>query len=161
MFSPNTYLIFSIVCFSLIIILRLFARLPSNKIVGDLKIPKKKFVLLVLDWCSSNLGRVRYGYTLDIKYCRPKEFAGYYFNHTRKIQIFVFDELDLLDLTEITIHEYIHHLQYANKKTDVEYSKYQSEVGYWNNPFEIEARDISKKMRNLCYDDIVKSNRVV
>ena len=161
MFSPNTYLIFSIVCFSLIVILRLFARLPSSKVVGDLKIPKKKFVLLVLDWCSSNLGNQKKGYLLEVKYCRSKEFAGYYFNHTRKIQIFVYDELDLLDLTEITIHEYIHHLQYANKKTDVEYSKYQSEVGYWNNPFEIEARDISKKMRNLCYDDIVKSNRVV
>jgi len=158
---PDIFLYFSIVCFSLIIILRLFARLPSNKIVGDLKIPKKKFVLLVLDWCVTNLGKQKLGYQLDVKYHRPKEFAGYYFNHTRKIQIFVYDELDLLDLTEITIHEYIHHLQYANKKTDVAYSKYQSEVGYWNNPFEIEARDISKKMRNLCYDDIVKSNRVV
>ena len=142
-------------------ILRLFERLPSSKVVGDLKIPKRKFVLLVLDWCSSNLGKQKQGYKLDIKYYRPKGFSGLYFNQTNTIQIFVFDELDLLDLTEIIIHEYVHHLQYSNKKTDSEYKKYQSEVGYWDNPFEIEARDISKKMRNLCYDDIVKSNRVV
>lgn len=158
---PDIFLYFSISCFSLCLILFLFSSFKTNKKVGDIKIPKKKFVLLVLDWCVTNLGKQKLGYQLDVKYHRPKEFAGYYFNHTRKIQIFVYDELDLLDLTEITIHEYVHHLQYANKKTDVEYSKYQSEVGYWNNPFEIEARDISKKMRNLCYDDIVKSNRVV
>lgn len=161
MFSPNTYLIFSIFCFSLILILRLFARMPSSKIVGDLKIPKREFVLLVLDWCSSNLGKQKQGYKLDIKYYRPKGFSGLYFNQTNSIQIFVFDELDLLDLTEIIIHEYVHHLQYANKKTDVEYSKYQSEVGYWNNPFEIEARDISKKQKNQCYKDVVNSTRVL
>ena len=159
--NPDIFLYFSISCFSICLILLYFSSFKTNKKVTHLKIPKRKFVLLVLDWCSSNLGRVRYGYTLDIKYCRSKEFAGYYFNHTRKIQIFVYDELDLLDLTEITIHEYIHHLQYANKKTDVEYSKYQSEVGYWDNPFEIEARRLSKKLKKQCYDDIVKSNRVV
>ena len=129
--------------------------------VRDIKIPKIQFVSKVLEWCSSNIGSNKQGYQLDLKYYRNNEFAGYYFNHTRKIQIFVFDELDLLDLTEITIHEYIHHLQYANKKTDVEYSKYQSEVGYWDNPFEIEARRLSKKLKKQCYDDIVKSNRVV
>ena len=161
MFSPNTYLIFSIFCFSLIFILRLFARMPSSKIVGGLKIPKRKFVLLVLDWCVTNLGNQKKGYLLDVKYYRSKEFAGYYFNHTRKIQIFVFDELDLLDLTEITIHEYIHHLQYADKKTEVEYSKYQNDVGYWNNPFEIEARRLSKIHKNQCYEDVVNSNKVV
>lgn len=161
MFSPNTYLIFSIVCFSLIVILRLFARLPSSKIVGDLKIPKRKFVLLVLDWCSSNLGNQKKGYLLEVKYCRSKEFAGYYFNNTKTIQIFVFDELDLLDLTEIIIHEYVHHLQYADKKTEFEYSKYENDVGYWNNPFEVEARNISKKLRNQCYKDVVNSTRVL
>ncbi len=135
--------------------------MPSSKIVADLKIPKRKFALLVLDWCVTNLGNQKKGYLLDVKYYRPKEFAGYYFSNTRTIQIFVFDELDLLDLTEIIIHEYVHHLQYANKKTDVEYSKYQSEVGYWNNPFEIEARAISKKLKNQCYEDVVYSNRVV
>ena len=158
---PDIFLYFSISCFSLCLILLNFSSFTTSKKVRDIKIPKIQFVSKVLEWCSSNIGSNKQGYQLDLKYYRNNEFAGYYFNQTKTIQIFVFDELDLLDLTEIIIHEYVHHLQYSNKKTDSEYKKYQSEVGYWNNPFEIEARDISKKMRNLCYDDIVKSNRVV
>lgn len=158
---PDIFLYFSISCFSLCLILLNFSLFTTSKKVRDIKIPKIQFVSKVLEWCSSNIGSNKQGYQLDLKYYRNNEFAGYYFNQTKTIQIFVFDELDLLDLTEIIIHEYVHHLQYADKKTEVEYSKYQNDVGYWNNPFEIEARDISKKMRNLCYDDIVKSNRVV
>lgn len=155
------FLFFSIFCFSLYFILRFRVITPNNKKVRDLKIPKKKFVLLVLDWCSTNLGSLKYGYELDIKYNRHKEFAGYYFNHSRTIQIFVFDELDLLDLTETIIHEYIHHLQYNKKKSDIEYNKYQNEVGYWNNPYEVEARRLSKTHKNKCYEDVVNSKRVV
>lgn len=129
--------------------------------VRDIKIPKIQFVSKVLEWCSSNIGSNKQGYQLDLKYYRNNEFAGYYFNQTKTIQIFVFDELDLLDLTEIIIHEYVHHLQYADKKTEVEYSKYQNDVGYWNNPFEIEARRLSKIHKNQCYEDVVNSNKVV
>ena len=159
--NPDIFLYFSISCFSLCLFLLLFSSFKTNKKVRDIKIPKKKFVLLVLDWCVTNLGKQKRGYQLDVKYHRPKEFAGYYFNNTKTIQIFVFDELDLLDLTEIIIHEYVHHLQYADKKTEFEYSKYENDVGYWNNPFEVEARNISKKLRNQCYKDVVNSTRVL
>lgn len=157
---PISFLIFSIICFSLYSILQDFVIPPSNKKVRDLKIPKKRFVLNVLDWCSTNLGSLKYGYELDIKYHRHKEFAGYYFNYSRTIQIFVFDELSLLDLTETIIHEYIHHLQYNKKKTDIEYNKCQNEIGYWDNPFEVEARRLSKIHKNQCYEDVVNSKRI-
>lgn len=161
MFSPNTYLYFSIFCFSLILILRLFSGMPSSKIVADLKIPKRKFVLLVLEWCSTNLGSLKYGYELDVKYHKNKVYGGIYILHTRTIRIYMFDDLPLIDLTEIIIHEYIHYLQNCKKGVDVEYKKYQREVGYWNNPFEIEARRLSKIHKNQCYEDIVNSKRVV
>ena len=158
---PDIFLYFSISCFSLCLILLNFSLFTTSKKVRDIKIPKIQFVSKVLEWCSSNIGSNKQGYQLDLKYYRNNEFAGYYFNQNKTIQIFVFDELDLLDLTEIIIHEYVHHIQYSNKLTDSEYKKYQREVGYWNNPFEIEARRLSKIHKNQCYEDVVNSNKVV
>jgi len=159
--NPDIFLYFSISCFSLCLILIIFSSFKNSKKVRDIKIPINQFVSKVLEWCSSNIGSHKQGYQVDLKYYRNNEFAGYYFNHTRTIQIFVYDELDLLDLTEIIIHEYIHHIQYSNNKTYSEYKKYQRDVGYWNNPFEIEARKLSKIHKNQCYEDVVNSKIVV
>lgn len=99
--NPDIFLYFSISCFSLCLILIIFSSFKNSKKVRDIKIPINQFVSKVLEWCSSNIGSHKQGYQVDLKYYRNNEFAGYYFNHTRTIKIFVYDELGLLDLTEI------------------------------------------------------------
>lgn len=151
-------IIFSIFCFSLWGIQLVFT---ADKTVMDLKIPKKQFVIYVLEWCSLNLGKLKHDYNLEIKYNKDKVYGGIYIPYSMTIRIFVHNELPLIHLTETIIHEYVHYLQNNKKGTDVEYNKHLRELGYWNNPFEVEARRISKIHKNQCYEYVVNSKRVV
>ena len=62
----------------------------------------------------------------------------------------MFDDLNLLELTDTIIHEYIHHLQFQKKSTEKDYNKKFTEIGYWNNPYEVNARKLAKQNRNDC-----------
>ena len=151
-------IIFSIFCFSLWGIQLVFT---ADKTVKDLKIPKKQFVIYVLEWCSLNLGKLKHDYNLEIKYHKDKVYGGIYIPYSRTIRIFVHNELPIIDLTENIIHEYVHYLQNNKKGTDVEYNKHLHELGYWNNPFEIEARKLSAKYKDQCYRYVTNSYRII
>lgn len=151
-------IMFSVSCFTLWGIQLVFT---ADKTVKNLKIPKKQFVIYVLEWCSSNLGKLKHDYNLEIKYHKDKVYGGIYIPNKRTIRIFVFDELPLIHLTETIIHEYVHYLQNNKKGVDVEYNKHLREVGYRNNPYEIEARKLSEKYKDQCYKDVANSYKII
>jgi hypothetical protein len=126
---------------------------PTNSLtVDDLPIPKKRFVELVLSWCHQNLGKPKHGYHLQIYYYVNKKWGGLYSFKNKQIIIYIPKGLTLTDLTNIVIHEYVHYLQLIKPADDAMYHKHTNEIGYWNNPYEVEARELSLKHQDKCME---------
>ena len=123
--------------------------------VSDLKIGKKKFVILVLQWCINNIENDHIPFYLKIIYRKPTKRMGYYQFWNKEITIFIDDSICLYELVDTAIHEFVHHLQLPNKKFEKEYSDKLISHGYYNHPMEREARNLAKKYRNQCYDEII------
>jgi hypothetical protein len=138
-----------VVLYLLVHILEMYYKRRTLK-VSDLKIGKKKFVLLVLKWCTENIHNNNTSFELKIVYRKPTTIMGRYSYYYQQMVIYIDDSLCLLDLTDTVIHEFTHHLQGAPKKHS---NKLQS--NYYDDPMEIEARKMAKKFRNQCYNEIV------
>ena len=118
--------------------------------VSDLKIGKKKFVLLVLQWCAQNIHDNNTSFELKIIYRKPTNIMGRYSYYYKRMEIYIDHSMTLIELTNTILHEYIHVLQGAPKKNA---NKLQS--NYYDDPFEIEAREMAEKFQNKCYDEII------
>ena len=148
-------LIFSITCIVLGLLL-LLLNTGSVLKVKDLKISKKKFVLLVLQWCSANLGTNKNRYYLHIYYYRSKECSGRYLYWNHHIVIYLYDDLLLTDLVQTILHEHAHHLQFSNKNAEQDYNKSLKNLGYWNHPFEIQARKVAERHKDSCFEWVIR-----
>jgi len=109
----------------------------------------------VLQWCINNIENNQIPLYLKIIYRKPTKRLGYYQSYDKMVVIYIDDSIDLYTLTDTTIHEYIHHLQMPSKKYEKEYSDKLITYGYENHPMEIEARNLAKKYRKQCYDEII------
>lgn len=118
--------------------------------VADLKIGKKKFVLLVLKWCAENIHNNNTSFTLKIIYRKPTKIMGRYSYYYKQMEIYIDYSLCLLELINTITHEYLHHLQGAPKK-----HLYKHPTNYLDDPMEIEARKFAEQFQNQCYDEIV------
>ena len=132
-------------------ILWLFRKSNCDLQVRDLRIPKKRFVLLVLQWCTKNLGTVKHQYYLKIYYYQSNKYSGRYLFNGKQIVIYLFDNLPLNELTDTIIHEWIHYLQFEKKSSEHDYDKKLMDIGYWENPYEVEARKLAKQYRKDCF----------
>ncbi len=128
----------------------LFRERPADLSVKDLRISKRQFVLAGLQWCQENLGTTKHRYDLKIYYYRNRKFGGKFQSYNKQIITYIYPDLKLTDLTDTIIHEYIHHLQFSDKSVEQDYNKKLAEVGYWENPYEQEARKIASQNRNEC-----------
>ena len=138
-----------ITCY-VIFLIWLFREQPADLSVKDLRISKRKFVLLGLQWCQENLETTKHRYDLKIHYYPNKTFGGKFQSYNKQIIIYLYPDLRLEDLVDITIHEFVHHVQFSKTSTEHEYNKKLAEVGYWENPFEVEARDLAQRHRREC-----------
>lgn len=68
----------------------------------------------------------------------------------KQIVIYMYDDLDINYLIDTVIHEYSHYLQFEKKSQEQDYDKKHFELGYLNNPYEIEARQIAKQKKKEC-----------
>jgi len=128
----------------------IFIEPSTNLKVKDLKIGRKKFIQLALQWCSTHLGTTNQPYQLRIIYYRHQQYGGRYLFNGRQIVIYVYDSLDVDNLVEIILHEYSHFIQFQKKVHEQDYDKKHNELGYDNNPYEIEARKIAKQNKKEC-----------
>lgn len=149
-------LIVSIIFLILGLLLHIFHPHPELK-VCDLTVSKRKFVLLVLEWCSNNLGSSKNYYDLKIFYYRNNKYGGCYQYGNRQIIIYIYADLSTTDLVSCVIHEYVHHLQFSNgrvplRKVEKDYLKKLKGRGYWKNPYEESARKTAHKFRNQCFE---------
>jgi hypothetical protein len=148
----NTFIIISLSIMWLgIFFLWLFRQSNSDLKVKDLRIPKKRFVQLALHWCTENLGTIKHPYYLKILYYRNNKYLGRYLFNGKQIVIYLFDNLPLNELTDTIIHEWIHHLQFVKRANEIDYNKQLLDIGYWENPYEVEARKLAKKYTDDCF----------
>lgn len=138
----------------------LFHESPTDFKVKDLRIPKKRFVMIVLQWCSEHLETTKHRYDLKIFYYPNKKYGGKFQSYNKQIIIYLYPDLRLEDLADIIIHEYIHHIQFSETSTEQEYNKKLVENGYWNNPYEVEARELAHRHRKECLDWILQNNQL-
>jgi hypothetical protein len=149
-------LILSIFLLALGLLLHIFH--PTSELkVWDLTVSKRKFVLLVLEWCSNNLGTSKNSFDLKIYYYRNNKYGGSYQYWNGQISIFVYDDLKLTDLVTVVIHEYLHHIQFSKSRVtkrnvEKDYFKKSEDWGYWRNSYEVDARKTAKKSRNQCFE---------
>lgn len=136
----------------LLILIHFFEMYSKRRIltVADLKIGKKKFVELVLHWCTENIHDNNTSFDLKIIYRKPTKIMGRYSYFYQRMEIYIDNKMTLIELIDTATHEYIHHLQGSPKK----HSK-KLPPNYLDDPMEIEARKMAEKFRNQCYDEIV------
>ena len=104
----------------------------------------KKVLQFCAYWCHDNMG-VNNRKRRDLTYSYgddEKGFYGFYCPYVNHIRICTNECKTLGRLTSTFIHEYTHYLQSVRTK----YASANAEFGYWNNPFEVEARKMEKKL---------------
>ena len=125
--------------------------------VEDLTIPKKNFVELVLLYCHQNLGHHQHRVNLQIYYYYNNKWGGLYNYRNRQITLYIPRSLTLENLTNNVIHEYVHYLQIVNPSDDLMYNKHTQTLGYWDNPYEVEARKLAEKHQKHCLEWILRN----
>lgn len=98
-------------------------------------------------WCEQTLGKAKFKPKVVMSYTRrPLRRLGSY-RGTGEIVIHVnhSGHSNLQDLANTIIHEYTHALQFTSQKEHMRYQQETERVGYYNNPFEKEARKVASE----------------
>jgi hypothetical protein len=112
--------------------------------------------LTFIKWCIENMSSKKGNNfpRLEISYYKHKKNAGVYYSHNKMIRIHVNTHNNVLELTDTIIHEYQHHLDMPTQKQQKEYNELTAKNGYWNNPYEIKARESGLKLRDACAKEL-------
>ena len=143
------------------IIENIFKSTPSNysKKKYTLNVTKAGFINAVIEWCKENMEypkHHKYYPTVEVKYYKNKKANGDYSSRSRIIRIFVNNHKSIEDLVDTCIHEYTHYLQMPKEAHQIEYNKFNNTKGYYDNPYEIDARTKAKQYTPKCLNDLYK-----
>ena len=124
----------------------------------QLNTSKAAYIREVLKWCVENMNTKKGNNFphLEISYYKHKKNAGLYDSYIKMIRINVNNHNNVLELTDTIIHEYQHHLDMPTQKQQKEYNELTVKNGYWNNPYEIKARESGLKLRDACAKELFK-----
>lgn len=124
-----------------------------------LNVTKAGLIAAVIEWCKVNMEypkHHKYYPTIEVKYYINKKVNGDYSSRSRIIRIFVNNHNSIEDLVDTCIHEYTHYLQMPKEMNQIEYTKYTNSNGYYNNPYEIDAREKAKRYTPKCIKELCK-----
>ena len=111
----------------------------------------------ILDWCIINIhlkkGR-RVMPKLFISKRKKTDLLGSYQYYNKRITVYVLKHSSLHELCDTVIHEYVHHLQIRSSKDDIRYNRLTRLKSYWENDFEVEARQIASKFTSRCLKEL-------
>ena len=132
--------------------------IKSNKNDYNIKVTKSKFVNEVVKWCINNMDYpTGHKYYPQVKICYYKTKRSRYGDYTsniRLIRIFINNHSSVVELINTIIHEYTHYLQMPTQKDQMEYDIYLKQKGYFDNPFEINARETADKYTSICLKEM-------
>ena len=123
----------------------------------QLNTTKSNFVKAVLSWALKNIPNPNKRNKipgLEVSYTKPKTKHGIYYSNTKSMCIYVNTHATLLELCDTILHEYKHHLDMPTQAHQKQYNTYTETVGYFNNPFEIAAREFALQHRDKCMQDL-------
>ena len=124
-----------------------------------LNVTKSRLVKATIEWCKENMEypkHHKYYPTIEVKYTKNKNTNGDYSSRNRNIRIFVNNHNSIEDLINTCIHEYAHYLQMPKEANQLEYNKYNKAKGYFNNPYEIDAREKANFYTPKCIEHLYK-----
>lgn len=122
--------------------------------ISQLVISKSSFIKLVLDWCHTNIDhKANRKPSIVVKYHLSKKALGIYHAANNEIVIYVNNHQTIEQLTNTIIHEYIHARQ-RNRLFTKMYDQYTRDLGYWENPYEKEARREADRYQVECINYI-------
>ena len=127
----------------------IYSKTPTSTLT---KKQLKKVLQFCADWCYENMG-VNNRKRSDLTYSFGKEkdgFYGFYCPIDNHIHVCLGECKTVGRLTSTFIHEYTHYLQPVRTK----YVPALVKHGYWNNPFEVEARMTEKKFNRYLLSDL-------
>jgi hypothetical protein len=58
------------------------------------------------------------------------------------------------EIINTVIHEYTHYLDMPAQQNQKEYNRYLKQIGYFDNPYEINARVTADRYTPLCFEDM-------
>ena len=90
---------------------------------------------------------IRYYPSFTLRYYRHSKYAGVF---NSEVVIYLKSNSDIPELVDTVLHEVQHYSQSLTDKHYKHYDRYTAEVGYWNNPFEVECRDFAARHRDIC-----------
>ena len=130
----------------------------SKSSIKSYKIPEEKneiknLLISIIQWAEANIkmGKKRKIRPLvTISNSRSTKYCGIYNSSNKTIVIYIKNNPDVLTLIDTCIHEYIHHLQLRGINDNSRYNKLTKSKGYWENDYEIEARELATKYKYQC-----------
>lgn len=129
--------------------MKIYSNTPTDTLT---KKQIKKALSFCSQWCYENMG-VNNRKRSDLTYSYGSDtdgFFGYYCPINNHIHVSVGECKTLGRLTSTFIHEYTHYLQPVRTK----YLKSLKEHGYWDCPFEVEARTMEKKLNRYLLSEM-------
>jgi hypothetical protein len=132
--------------------------IPSKSTIKSYKIPEEKkkikmLVVLIIQWAEVNIkmGKKRKIRPLvTISNSKNTKYCGTYNSSNKTIVVYIKNNPYVLTLIDTCIHEYIHHLQLRGINDNSRYNKLTKSKGYWENDYEIEARELATKYKYQC-----------
>ena len=125
-----------------------------------IKVTKSKFINEVVKWCRNNMDYpTGHKYYPQVKVCYYKTKRnryGDYTSNSRLIRIFINNHTSVEELINTIIHEYTHYLQMPTQQDQKEYNRYLKQKGYFDNPFEINARETADKYTSICLKNMIR-----
>ncbi len=108
-----------------------------------------------LDWCQKNIkiGTPRkVPPNIRVSFNRTGNELGYYQYSKLLIMMYVLRNKTLKGVIQTFIHEYVHYLDIRNSKDNVRYKSLSRRKGYYDNDYEVRARELSSKYIDECYE---------
>lgn len=129
--------------------MKIYSNTPTDTIT---KKKIEKILEFCAEWCHENFG-VNNRKQSDLTYSYGKDedgFYGFYCPINNHIHVSIAECRTIGRLTSTFIHEYTHYLQPVRTK----YVKSVEKHGYWDCPFEVEARETEKKFNRYLLSDL-------
>lgn len=123
----------------------------------QLNTSKSNFVKAVLSWALKNIPNPNKRNKipgLEVSYSKPKTKHGIYYSNSKSMCIYVNTHATLFELCDTILHEYKHYLDMPTQAHQKQYNTYTETVGYFENPFEIAAREFALQHRDKCMQDL-------
>lgn len=132
--------------------------IPTQSIKRKHPESKKEYLELFKDalaWCQKNIkiGTPRkVPPNIKVSFNRTGNELGYYQYSKLLIMMYVLRNKTLKGVIQTFIHEYVHYLDIRNSKDNIRYNSLSRRKGYYDNDYEVRARELSSKYIDECYE---------